>query len=285
MIDILIADDSPVDRRIIKVILQNHLEKINFLEADNGQKVLEQVALHNVMVCIMDVMMPEKNGIEVLKELKNEEEYRDIPVILYSGLEDEEIIAQALRLGAYDYFTKPLSKKEISIMLPLKVKNAIELMNRNQEIMYLSYHDSLTGLYNRRYIKEETKRLDHTVNYPLALILGDVNGLKLTNDKFGHEIGDVLLITIADILMKECGNGVVGRTGGDEFIILLPKTEEEKAYEILEMIKKHCDACFIEQVRPDIALGCSVKTEKEQVFGDIYKVAEKRMYLDKYQKK
>ena len=103
-----------------------------------------------------------------------------------------------------------------------------------EKTIYLSYHDQLTGLYNRRFYEEELRRLDTERNLPITLVMADVNGLKLTNDAFGHLAGDQLLINIAEIIKKECrADDIVSRTGGDEFIMLLPKTDSASAEKIV----------------------------------------------------
>jgi len=113
-------------------------------------------------------------------------------------------------------------------------RNIEERKKTEKEIKNLSYHDQLTGLYNRRYYEEELKRLNTKRNYPLALIMADVNGLKLMNDAFGHKTGDTLLRKIADILKASCrADEIIARIGGDEFIILLPKTDASIVNKIL----------------------------------------------------
>src|SRR5690606_12096314 len=106
---------------------------------------------------------------------------------------------------------------------------------KEQEIQYLSYHDSLTDLYNRRYFEEAKKRLDIGSNLPLSIIIGDINGVKLINDAFGHAAGDALIARTAMIIKGCCREGdIIARTGGDEFSILLPKTDSDTAFQMLE---------------------------------------------------
>ena len=107
-----------------------------------------------------------------------------------------------------------------------------------EELLYLSYHDQLTGLYNRRFYEEELKRLDTKRNLPLTIVMADVNGLKLINDSLGHFKGDELLKTVAEVMTKGCRtDDIIARLGGDEFVILLPKTDNRETEQIIQRIK------------------------------------------------
>jgi len=170
----------------------------------------------------------------------------------------------------------------MKISLPLKVKNAIDLMKRKEEIIYLSYHDKLTGLYNRSYSEEEMKRLDTERNLPMSFIMGDVNGLKLTNDAFGHYAGDKLLKKIAEIIKNECRKDeIVARIGGDEFLVVLPKTNVTEIENILNRIKYACDNEKEDPIKPSISFGYSVKEHIDQDIMTVYKAAEDKMYNNK----
>ncbi len=148
-----------------------------------------------------------------------------------------------------------------------------------QQILYLSYHDHLTGLYNRRFIEEEMMRLDNSFQLPLAVIMGDVNGLKLTNDVFGHQAGDELLKSMAEVLQESCRPGdIIARWGGDEFLIMLPCTTAEQAQEIMERITARCRDKSVGDMSLNVSLGCAVKTSQDESLVQIIKEAEERMY-------
>jgi len=281
MTNILVIDDSPIDRKMIKLALTSKLAEINLIEKDSVDNIHEILDTYQIDVCILDIMMPEKNGLDVLKDIKDNERYRDMPVIVCTGLDDIEIIEKSLMLGAYDCFFKPLGKKEITISLPLKVKNAIDLKKRNDEILYLSYHDNLTGLYNRRYIDEEIIKLQSQKHLSISVIIGDVDGLKVTNDVYGHEEGDQLLKTIAQILREECRSGLVARKGGDEFIVLFPDTDLSIVRSIVQAIKDNCDRRNESPVKPSISLGYAMTYMNDQDINHVIKEAEDMMYLVK----
>lgn len=147
---------------------------------------------------------------------------------------------------------------------------------------YLSFHDHLTNLYNRRFFEEELLRLDTIRNLPISIIFLDVNGLKLTNDAFGHEIGDQLIKKVAHIIKKECRNDdIVARLGGDEFAAILPKTDGIQAKLIMDRINKSAIKENLKSIVISVASGCASKTSPDQNIGEIMNIAEKNMYNDK----
>jgi len=151
-----------------------------------------------------------------------------------------------------------------------------------EAILHLSYHDMLTGLYNRRFFEEEIKRLDTERQLPLSIIVGDLNNLKLTNDTFGHLEGDRLLAETAKLLKKVCrSDDILARWGGDEFVILLPKTSIAAAEEIAQRIEKECSELFIQKIPIALATGLAAKIEHTQNIEDIILEAESNMYKNK----
>jgi len=150
------------------------------------------------------------------------------------------------------------------------------------QIHYLSFNDSLTGLYNRAFYEEELKRLDTKRQLPLTIVMGDLNGLKLMNDAFGHKQGDAGLQKVAEILRISCRQeDIVARIGGDEFAALLPRTSEHVARNICRRIKENCQKIKNANMNLNIALGMSTKDSIEQDIAEVEKEAEERMYRNK----
>jgi len=161
-------------------------------------------------------------------------------------------------------------------------RNIDERKKSEKEILYLGYHDQLTGLYNRRLYEEELNRLDTERNLPLTLVMGDVNGLKLINDSFGHAMGDRLLVKVAEVLRKGCrSDDIIARLGGDEFVAILSKTDTSDAEEIITRIKALLLEEKIGSIGISISFGYETKHKMEESIQEIIKKTEDHMYRHK----
>lgn len=170
------------------------------------------------------------------------------------------------------------SEKEVLCM----VRDITEEKYMELKLEYLSYHDQLTGLYNRRFFNLELERLDTEANLPLTIVMADVNGLKLINDSFGHVMGDELLKKVSgSIIEGSRKNDIIARLGGDEFIILLPRTDIIKAEQIIKNIKNIASKQKIKSINISISFGYEVKKKKGQNIKEILKKAEGYMYKKK----
>ncbi len=153
--------------------------------------------------------------------------------------------------------------------------------NENQ-IIYMGYHDQLTGLYNRRFYEEELKRLDTMRNLPLTIAMADVNGLKLINDSFGHAIGDEVLRKSANLITKCCrADDIVARLGGDEFVIIFPKTDSVSAEAVIARIKEMEANEKMDSINISISFGHETKYKIEENIHNIIKTTEDHMYKNK----
>ena len=184
-----------------------------------------------------------------------------------------------------------IANKELAFQNREKEKRATELLIANKElafqnerISYLSYHDYLTGLYNRAFFEEEKKRLDTQRQLPLSVIMGDINGLKLINDGFGHAKGDSVLVEISGIL-QSCGReeDIIARIGGDEFVILLPHTDSVSAQLVCNRIYDSCREFALEgkEIYPSISLGHATKTTAMESMDDVLIAADESMSRQK----
>ncbi len=179
---------------------------------------------------------------------------------------------------------KIFSEQEIKLLKILAeiTSNVLARQKTETKIRYMSFHDQLTGLYNRYFLEVEMNRLDTARQLPLAVIMADLNGLKLVNDTYGHEPGDQLLKTAADIIKNSCREeDIIARWGGDEFVILLPQTAAEEARLICKRIKEGCRGAFVEDMPVSIALGIATKTSETTSPIETLQEAENEMYRQK----
>lgn len=156
-----------------------------------------------------------------------------------------------------------------------------EKENQNK-IYQLSYHDNLTGLYNRRFMDEQIDKISNSKKYPVTVIMGDVNGLKITNDVFGHERGDALLQKVAAILREVGGkNCVVGRWGGDEFLILAPGSDSDYAEQFIHIAKRMFNKKSETTLQLSVSLGYAVAYSGNDNLYHTLQQAEEMMYHEK----
>ncbi|MFW6273959.1 MAG: diguanylate cyclase [Halanaerobium sp.] len=290
---ILIVDDSKLNIQVLSDILKEKSYRIAL--ARSGKIALEFVEMKKPDLILLDIMMPEIDGFEVCRRLKANSETRSIPIIFISGLDKSKDIVKGFKAGAVDYIVKPFQKEVVLARVnthlklnetqrKLKRKNE-ELKELLNEVEFLSFHDELTGLYNRRYFENELERLSTSRRLPITLLVADMDNLKLINDNYGHKMGDQYIKAAAEILEKSARNeDIVARIGGDEFAIILPETGFETADKIYQRIKSNIKN-YNQQHKLvknlDISLGFSVKVNYEQNLDQIFKKADKMMYNNK----
>jgi two-component system, cell cycle response regulator len=248
-IKILLLEDNPGDDRMIREMLLEiggvrfETETINKLA--EGIKRLSKVAFDALL---LDLGLPDSNGIETLMKVVSH--YPDLPVIVLTGLADEQAGVQAVHQGAQDYLTKG----EISSdLLKRSIRYAIERKRLLTEMRNLSLRDELTGLYNRRgffALTEQRFKLARRENTRLLFIIADLDGLKTINDTYGHELGDHAIRDAADILKDTFRESdIVGRIGGDEFAIVVDENVPESAETVTARLRDKIDAFKKEHLR------------------------------------
>ena len=157
-----------------------------------------------------------------------------------------------------------------------------EKHKKKKEIEYISYHDYLTGLFNRRFFEEELNRLDCKRNYPISLVLLDVNGLKMFNDAFGHAIGDELIKKVAKVLVDKCRqDDIVARYGGDEFAIILPNADEADVEKLVKRILQAIGKEKMMNLEISVSFGWDTKYNEGQSLINVINSAENYMYQKK----
>ncbi len=181
-----------------------------------------------------------------------------------------------------EYYSYPQYKDGVLIGAVVTFSDNTQKKLHARQVEYYGTHDALTGLLNRRHFNLELHRADVESNLPISIIMADLNGLKLSNDVFGHEAGDELLIKAAGALRKSCrGEEVVARVGGDEFAILLKKTNHSDAQGIIARIKDVLSRENVDIIQCSLSLGCDTKISATEDISQTLKNAENEMYKDK----
>lgn len=236
---VLIVDDERANIVALTHILS---PEYTIYAAKNGQDAIE-IANHFLPdVILLDILMPELDGYEVISLLKSSERTQELPVIFITGLGNVEAEEKGLALGASDYISKPFS----SAIVKLRVQNQVQIMKHIKMIRSLSLTDLLTGLPNRRsfddrlHLEWEHARRDKT---PLSLFFIDIDMFKIYNDTYGHLQGDVALKAVANVIMQTLNRSIdfVARWGGEEFVVLLPKTDLSGALKTAENIRRNVE--------------------------------------------
>ncbi len=161
-------------------------------------------------------------------------------------------------------------------------RDITEQQSRYERVVYISTHDYLTDLYNRRYYINQLERLDSEKQYPFSVMNLDLNGLKIINDAYGHATGDLALIKTAEVLMKNCSEtAIVARVSGDEFTVILPNKSKKETKELREKLMKCFSKIKISNINLSVAIGYFVKEDDTLDIDEVRKLAENDMFRHK----
>jgi diguanylate cyclase (GGDEF)-like protein len=240
---VLIVDDVADNVKLLAYCLGD--EGYDVLEASNGPDALRQARQNRPDAVLLDVMMPEMDGYEVLRRLKEDTQLRSIPVLLVTALSDDSDVVKGLTAGADDYITKPFDRAVVVARTRSAVNRHQSYLDKRRllaELQKQASTDGLTGLMNRRAFLEQFEReLTSAQRHatPLACAIVDLDFFKRVNDEHGHAVGDVALKMLSALIKQHCRAGdLVCRYGGEEFCILLPHTTEADALSWAERLRE-----------------------------------------------
>lgn len=268
--DILIVDDTASNIKLVAAELDGEDYGIAF--ARSGQEALDQSAHKQFDLVLLDIMMPEMDGLEVCRRLKERPEYKDIPVIFLTAKDDKDTLLRGFEAGGVDYVTKPFYGPEVrsrvraqlraleasrllehavddlTKQLLASVRNEAELKEQqdemarfNRTLVERASTDPLTRLSNRYHIMaiaEYERERATRAGSCYCVILGDIDHFKSINDRYGHDRGDAVLKAVAGRIQQAVrGQDRVARWGGEEFLIFLPDTGQEGAEILAERIR------------------------------------------------
>lgn len=234
---VLIADTTAETVNVLGKILQDQGYKCSF--TDNCGDIIERVYREFPDVIFLSVNLNAgRSSLKVLEKLKAAPSTREIPVILIGTNRARKTLAKGFQLGAYDYISKPYFREEVTA----RIRNIIYIRNKTRELEYMMDRDCLTGLYNRSFFMSRlVEELSWAISYnePLSLMMLDIDFFKKINDTYGHRCGDEVLKKLADVMLSTMRReDVIGRFGGEEFIILMSNTSRDAASELGEKLRR-----------------------------------------------
>jgi diguanylate cyclase (GGDEF)-like protein len=259
-VKILIVDDKLNNLIALETALD--IVDAEFVKATSGNDALKEILRHDFALAVLDVQMPEMDGYELAQLIRNKKQTSKLPIIFLSAIYSDDFhIFKGYDSGAVDFITKPFTPEILAgkirffreiYLQQIELKETIRelkktkelVLEQNKQLLRLSTHDDLTGLYNRRHLVTSLTQefgLSQRHNSGLSLMMLDLDHFKNINDTFGHEFGDYVLKEFAALLLSAVRKSdLVFRFGGEEFIVLLPQTDGEGAATSAEKIRRLC---------------------------------------------
>ena len=287
--DVLIVDDNKTNCEVLERRLSQN--GLSCRVALDGTSAIKEVDKKAPDLILLDVMLPDINGLELLKKFRKDHERDELPIIMVSAFNDVDSTAKCIKLGASDYLPKPLNGT-ILMAKSIASLEAKYFRSREQELLKELHLKAttcpLTGIFNRQVvfdkIEECFKRLDASKEYDFALLSMDIDFFKSINDTYGHPGGDEVLKKVADTLSEACEENVVGRVGGEEFIAILENQGDLNLKEYCEKIRKSVTDLSIpfQDAKINITISGGVITSSEvKDQEDLVNLADERLYKAK----
>ena len=283
---VLVADDDAINREVLGELLK---PEYTVLLARNGAQTLERAMRHLPDLILLDVMMPDMDGYEVLRRLRDDPQTAHISVIFISGLDRPEDEANGLKMGASDYIVKPFNQTVVMARVALH----LQVVRQRRMLERLANIDGLTELANRRRFDEmyglEWQRARRS-GRPLSLALLDIDAFKQFNDRYGHPAGDRALRSVARVAsaaMRRPGD-LAARYGGEELLLLMPETDALEARRVAEGVREAVAALNIAHEASSVAPlltvsvgGATFDPAGEEQQPELFEAADAQLYRAK----
>ena len=276
---ILVVDDVPTNIQALAFLLK---EEYTVKVATGGARALEVASQDPIPdLILLDVQMPDMNGYDVLRLLRENNDTAKIPIIFVTGKDSTQEEEYGLELGAVDYITKPIHPS----IVKARVKTHITLKQQHDELIRIAIHDQLTGLYNRHYLAEILSRKvskSKRHNEALSVIMADIDHFKNVNDTYGHLMGDLILKAVANVIGEGARKeDIAARFGGEEFVLVLDHCTANDALIIAEGLRSKIEALNTEGIRVTASFGVAQMDEHAIRYEDVLKNADSALYAAK----
>jgi diguanylate cyclase (GGDEF)-like protein len=283
---ILIVDDDKPNRKMLKELLQ---EQAKIIFAKNGEQAKYLALKHIPDLILMDVIMPDLSGFDVIEILKNDPKTMNISVIFITGLANDDDEARGFDLGGCDYIYKPFK----STIVIARVMMHLELIRQRKILDEIAHIDALTGVNNRRkmdLVLEDEVAANNRENTTLLVAIIDIDYFKPYNDNYGHGAGDIALRQVGQALREVCQRprDFVARYGGEEFVIVLPDCDKTGAEVMLGSLTQAIAEKAIEHEFSDVAQQLTVsigavivKSSESALVANIMEQADGLLYQAK----
>lgn len=284
---LLVVDDQPINIQLLYQIF--HADHEVFM-ATGGEQALAVCRRESPDLVLLDVLMPDMDGLEVCRRLKQDPATRDIPVIFVTGQNAPEEESAGLEVGAVDFISKPINPRVVLA----RVTTHLMLKAQSDRLRDLAYIDGLTGVSNRRRFDErliEEWRSGRRSQSALGIILFDVDHFKAYNDHYGHQAGDVALQRVAAQLSSGLRRprDLLARFGGEEFVCLLPETDLPAAAQVAEHLRLAVAEAALPHAASDAAdiitvsagVAAVIPDQDEGAAEPLLKLADRNLYRAK----
>jgi len=239
--NILIVDDNEYSQSSVSNILE---ESHKLIHCDNAQQALFVAAEEEVDMILISLGLKDYDSLRLCSQIRSLDRTRNIPILVVVAPDEEGKLLRAFDIGVNDYISTPLDGNELTARVNTQLKRHYyvqKLRSNFDNSMEMAVKDSLTGLYNRRYMETHLSTLmEHSANRgkPVSLMIMDIDFFKSVNDTYGHDVGDVVLKEFAKRIKTSIrGVDMACRVGGEEFIVVLPETQVSQAHMIAERMR------------------------------------------------
>lgn len=276
---ILVVDDVPTNVQALALLLK---EDYAIKVATDGVRALELAAQDPIPdLILLDVQMPDMDGYDVLRLLRENSDTAHIPIIFVTGKDSAEEEEYGLELGAVDYITKPIRPS----IVKARVKTHLMLKQQHDQLMAMATHDQLTGVYNRHYLADDlSKRMSQSKrhNEALSVIMVDIDHFKNVNDTFGHLMGDLILKAVAKVVGESARKeDTAARFGGEEFVLVLDNCTAHDALIKAERLRSKIEALMPESIAVTASFGVAQLDAHIEQYEELLKNADTALYVAK----